>query len=239
MTPTCQYCGANAGRSKKAMCQPCYHARRRKPDRDCIDCAKPISRYTKSGLCAGCKNRRNGRDPEFQRRRAEGIRRKFAEDPAHREKMRKLALRACQKAMCDPEYVARLRERGKILVRTVLCTPEALAKLAAVRGDNGRKASETRLGWCPPEWRARYKQLTISRRMLAADARAHVEREVERARLARAAATGISDAIRFLRRFAPVIAREDGYLYGTTVLSAEQIIERAEFRGWQPERFAA
>jgi hypothetical protein len=44
----------------------------------------------------------------------------------------------------------------------------------AARAENGRKRSDTVLAWCPPEWRAKYRDLK-KRGRRAADARAIVE----------------------------------------------------------------
>lgn len=207
---------------------------RRKPDRTCDDCGKPISRYTKSGVCNACGNRRRSADPAFCAKRAAGIRAKAAE-PAHRAKMAEVARRNITKALANPETMARFRERGKVLARTALRTPEAIAKMEACREENGRKIHETRMAWCPKEYRAHYRYLTISRRVPAADARAQIERQIHEDAIARIAVTHASIAADYLRRLAPVYRKGDGWQLGTVTLTPAQLVDRALRRGWQPE----
>lgn len=141
---------------------------------NCVDCDKPITANTKTGRCIPCANRFIGATEAFQQARAEGIRRKFRDDPAHIAKMRRVAAANGKRAMLDPARVEQLREHGRKMRATHLSTPAALAARLAVAKDVGRKITETRLGWCPPEYRAEYRRLTLSKRFLAADAKAMI-----------------------------------------------------------------
>jgi hypothetical protein len=202
-------------------------------------CGAPLQRRNRSGRCQACFTRFLNGDPALHAARVAGIRAKFT-DPAHREKMAKIARRNGQKSAADPRHLERLRERGRRLAPAVFRTPGALARMAAVRAANGRKVSETRLGWCPPAWRDRYRYLMRSKRLSAAAARAQVLEEAERDRLtALATFDNLDSAIFHLRRLTPVIRLDDragagAYRVGTATLEPWQLIKRALHKGWTP-----
>lgn len=106
------------------------------------------------------------------------------------------------------------------------CAASAVGRDPDVRRRAAKSHSERRLGWCPPDLRPKYRTLLYRTGVGAAEARRRVTLEAGKRRL--------DDAIFYLRRLAPVVKREDGWQYGTVVLTAEQIVERAMFRGWQP-----
>lgn len=206
----------------------------------CLDCGKGISTRSRSGRCNACFNISKGKDPIFQAARAEGIRRKF-KDPEHLAKMQRIARRNGQKARCDPAYAKQLSERGKILAETVLKSPEVRARTMskASRALAGRAIHEFHMGWCPVEYRDHYRRLVRSKRMPAADARQATLRKIELDTLAPIARLHADAAADFLRRYTAVQRTEEGWRYGTTVLTPEQLIERAQLKGWQPSRWAA
>jgi hypothetical protein len=185
-----------------------------------------------------CFTRFLNRDPAVHAARVAGIRSKFT-DPVHREKMARVARRNGQKSAADPEHLERLREHGRRLA-PLLRTPEALARMAAVRAANGRKVSETRLGWCPPAWRDRYRHLMRSKRLSASSARAQILAAVEKERLTELATfDNLQGAIFHLRRLTPVLRLdhprgEGAYRVGTAMLEPWQLIKRALDKGWTP-----
>lgn len=167
-------CG-NLKQTRAKRCAPCYHAGRAKlPGGNCSDCGTALSlksrteRRPRTGFCAPCILRRNNADPAFAASRAAAIRRKF-EEPEHLAKMQRIARRNGQIAATNPEHRARLAAMGRESIARF--SPEARAKLAAQRGEIGRKIHEMKMAWCPPEYRAAYKRLTISKRIHASEAR--------------------------------------------------------------------
>lgn len=201
--------------------------------RQCGDCGTVITDRSKTGRCSPCNNKRVGKDPAFQARRMEGIRRKF-EDPAHLKKMQAIARRNGQKAAAEPGVRERLVERGKELYRDYLSRPDIRAKCIEAIRANSHKISDAALGWCPQEMRARYRHLTATKRMRAADARAQVEAEWADWQAHR----DLDDAMRWLNRIAPCRKLDTGFIqYGSAELRPAEVINRAKLKGW--ERLAA
>lgn len=238
----CADCGGpvsdrtKTGRCRKCACAATGKARRKRVSANCVDCDIQLGQANKSGRCRLCFNKWFGTNPEFVKARAEGIRRKF-QDPEHRAKMVKVARRNGQKASADPKHRAYLIERGKTVLAPLLHSPEVRARNQSreTRERAARTMHERVMGWCPPEYRARYRWLVRSKRMHASDARKAVEAEIANAQALR----HVENALDYLRRFAPVQRLENGYRYGTAILSPSELIERATWRGWQPERWAA
>lgn len=200
----------------------------------CSNCPAPITRQSKSGLCRPCAFAKLRADPEWQRNRAACLRARHG-DPAYRAAMSSAQRRWHAAHASDPAYQARQRENGKTLKATGLGNA-AQPKGSAIRRRVGQILHEQRMGWCPPEYRNLYQSLRRNKRLGMAEAR---RRTLERAKmdgLSRLAATCLGSAIDFLRPFAPVLRRENGFLYGTALLTPEQIIERAQRRGWEAAR---
>lgn len=86
--------------------------------------------------------------------------------------------RAISAGITDEEKERR-RQRGKIC-----CNCRAAAAGSEARQRAGRSLSQTRLGWCPPEYREEYFWLRRNYKMRAPEARAIIEgqmaRDVER-----------------------------------------------------------
>lgn len=176
-TKPCVDCGAPCSRGSRGRCRPCGYAGRRArggepaPPQQCTDCAGPVSRSSRTGRCLACFNRVANADPVLKARRAEGIRRKFAEDPAHRLKMANVVQANAAKALLRPERRAAAVARGKYLYRERLCRPEVRERNVAAIRANSWKISEAQIGWCPSEERELYRHLTRVKRLSAAEAK--------------------------------------------------------------------
>jgi hypothetical protein len=140
---------------------------------NCLDCGEGLGPKNKSGRCRPCGNTFRNADPEFRRKRAEGIRRRFA-DPLHRKKMKFVIGENARKARQNPLYMSALRRRGYQLAATYLNDPEIRARNIAAIKAAGPKMSDTKLAWCPREWRDEYRRLTIRKRVPTAEARAMI-----------------------------------------------------------------
>lgn len=240
-SPTCATCGVpRSSKNKTGLCRKCAaavtgRARRIERRTECIECGGRITRQSKTGRCRVCASIHVNKTDELKLKRAEGIRRKF-QDPEHRAKMAKVAIRNGQKGAADPEHHAWLVRRGYELTK-ILQSPEVRARNQSpeCRARAGRSVSETRMAWCPKEYWEDYRFLVRSKRMLAADARRMIEQKIAD----RQALKDIDEALYFLRKFAPVAKLEDGFRYGNAILSPAEVIERAKTRGWQPDRWAA
>lgn len=179
-TKPCVDCGAPCSRGSRGRCRPCGYAGRRKregkpgPAPTCVECAGPVSRSSRTGRCIACFNRSANADPALKARRAEGIRRKFANDPSHRVKMANVVQENAARAMLRPERRAAAVARGQFLYREHLCRPEVRERNVAAIRANAWKISEAQIGWCPPEERELYRHLTRVKRLSAAEARAAV-----------------------------------------------------------------
>jgi hypothetical protein len=79
--------------------------------------------------------------------------------------------RNSQKAMADPVKRAAAQERAREIYRLYLDTPECRAKVRASRKIAGEKVRETRLAWCPPEYRELHAENVNRHRMRAAQSR--------------------------------------------------------------------
>ena len=238
---TCRTCGGPRSRfSRFGFCRTCARRNRdnlpppMNPHTHCLDCGKGLCKINVTGYCKPCWGSKQWEDPDFRERRAEGVRRKFA-DPEYMAKMRKQCQRLGQKTAIDPVLQARRREVGRVMYLKNLAAPEVRQRcLEAVR-KAGPKHTELRLGWCPEPFRTRYRYLIKTKKMKAVDARALIEREMAD----QDALKHIDSALDFLRRLAPVAKLENGYRYGNAILRPSEVIERATLRGWQPERWAA
>lgn len=137
-------------------------------DRLCIDCGTPVSRCS-TGRCRPCSTYRLNTDPAIAAHRKAQLA-AYAATPEGKAKMR--AGMARYVANMPEAHREQRRANGRHLARTALNSPEARAKNLSPekRAEAGRKRSETVLAWCPPEWRAKYKDLT-NRGRKAADAK--------------------------------------------------------------------
>lgn len=138
-------------------------------NRDACAAAKPTTH------CRKCSMARIHGDPEMQVRRLIGIRALY-DDPdylaEHAERARQVNRR--------PDIIAKRVEHGKHIYATVLSRPDVVAKARSpeARAKAGRKTSETRLSWCPPEKRAEYLRLVKWKHIPAAEARRMIEADM-------------------------------------------------------------
>lgn len=139
--------------------------------RVCSACPTAIRNSNVSGLCRPCWLKASVDDADFQHRRAEGIRRKLRDDPAHAARvsanMRRVAIAAAK----DPEVRQRRIERGHFMYENFLKLPEVRAKIAATRPAVAKKLSEQKLAWCPAHLRDEYLFLVKRKRVKASEAR--------------------------------------------------------------------
>lgn len=129
--------------------------------------------------CRRCSILRVGNDPALEAKRLAGIESLFS-DPAYVAAQRERLQAGIAKALRDPAFIERKREQGRRQYRDYLSRPDILARNRSpeVRKAAGRKSSETRMGWCPPELRAEYRRLIRSKLLAAAEARRIIEAEI-------------------------------------------------------------
>jgi hypothetical protein len=199
--------------------------------RNCSDCGTPISEQSK-GRCKSCATTYYNRLPETKAKRVEGWKKRLS-DPVKYEQVCRTATRNSQKAMADPVKRAAAQERAREVYRLYLDTPECRAKVRASRKIAGEKVRETRLAWCPPEYRELHAENVNRHRMRAAQSRELIERLMANDR----ALKDVDSALDYLLKFAPVAKLENGFRYGNAILTPAEIISRATVRGW--ERMAA
>jgi len=115
----------------------------------------------------------------MEARRRAGIATLFS-DPAYVEEHRERLRKTMTAKLEDPAFVERKREHGRRQYRDHLSRPEVQAKAHGpeARSKAGRKTSETRLAWCPPEMRDEYRRLIRSKLIPAAEARRIIESEI-------------------------------------------------------------
>lgn len=126
---------------------------------NCKTCGKPLWKGNKYGHCKAHIS------PEARANMTAGLRRKMQSDPEYMQRVIALA----RANVARPEHRQKLTEAArrsgawrKALAAT---TPESYL-LAA------RRAAETKLSWCPPEYRDEYRRLTSTKRMRAHEAKA-------------------------------------------------------------------
>lgn len=148
--------------------------------RTCGDCAAPITNISKSGRCRACNTIRNNKKPELVAKRMEG-KRKAMSDPLKYARICQVARNNIRKAMADPVKRAAAIERGKAKAALHFNTPEgrAWANRPEVRERAGKSLSETRMAWCPPEYRQTYKDLLRARVCTAAEGRQLIAEQIK------------------------------------------------------------
>lgn len=135
-------------------------------DRTCADCAKPISKYSKSGLCFSCWQAKSNRDPERIARRAAAIREKHKLDPTIR-----LRIAAGVKAFIAGSPEEQERRRNEPHLKDMHIKGVAAARHPEVLARRARTISEMRMAWCPKELREEYKYLTRIKSLRHAEAK--------------------------------------------------------------------
>lgn len=140
--------------------------------------------------CRSCAAFRLNADPEFAEKRREAIRKKF-EDPAYLEEHRVRTRATNARIMADPEQRAKRVEGGRRSYQEVLCRPDVRARTYSPEANAKRNmtCANTKLAWCPVEYRDEYKRLIRTHLIKAADARRMIEEQIA-ADLRRYRATG-------------------------------------------------
>lgn len=135
----------------------------------CVDCAVPVFAGSKTGRCRRCKNTWLGSNEDFRQARAEGVRRKWSDDPVFASRMRLLFSEIGKENGTDPVRRAKLVEHGHRM-KAVLQLPENVAKRDYAKVSATLR--ERRIGWCPQEYRADYRYLTHNKGLRAHEAKA-------------------------------------------------------------------
>lgn len=155
------------------------------------DCGKPLPHNPRriTAFCKSCSARVNGARPE-RRAKASAAMKARMMDPAYRAAHLSRTTNGTRKRLAtDPAFVEFRREQGRALGNRKLGMTHHGAG-SALRAANGRKSSETKLAWCPIEYRAEYRRLIKSQNLKAAEARPIIE-DMIAADARRYAATGI------------------------------------------------
>ena len=129
-------------------------------------CGASITDGNSIGLCPTC----NLRSPANEAKRKAAVKARWDSDPAWRcfarANMRRVGLAAGR----DPVITARRREHGKTQYATFLDTPEVRAKVIASRPAATQKMRDTKLAWCPVEYRDEYLFLLKRKKIARAEA---------------------------------------------------------------------
>lgn len=147
------------------------------PELICRDCSGPISRQSKTGRCKACSARHLNSTPEIAARRDAGRARYYATPGVKEAHAARLA---DYNRNIPPEHREQRRQHGLRIAREVLARPDVLARSNSPEAKRKAGAARTErvLGWCPPELRARYRELCASQRLSAAEARQIIEAEI-------------------------------------------------------------
>lgn len=189
MSRTCRSCPRPiTSGSKSGLCRPCYLASippakpRKQYDR--IPCGNGCGRMMldcprrKTNLCKPCFARQMALSPEKREACRVAMLEKHA-DPAFRALHTERTTAGTRRSLLDPEKMKARQENGRRCGLLGL----GVQKLGAghpSRVAAGRKLSETRLAWCPPEYRDQYRELTTSKLVSAPDARRMILDLIER-----------------------------------------------------------
>lgn len=149
----------------------------------CAGCGATIKerRNRKSRLCAACNRQALGSDPVRRERNREATRARCA-DPERRARMAKNVSAGRRAALAsDPAAMERARELGRRVGRSRTMSAKHPAGSPA-RMKAGRSTAETKLRWCPREYRAEYRRLILSKKFPAAEARAIIEASIAKAK---------------------------------------------------------
>lgn len=164
----------------------------------CRDCSAVISTQSRTGRCRPCAMRAVALDPECRARRGAAFSARHRADPAYKARTQRQVHVANLKAWRHPEKSVRMLA-ALMEARKQLARPDVQEKWLAGRAAAGRKRHDTVMAWCPPEYRAEYKHLRLTKKMLAADAKATIlakltpfERAMQKVRVG----VGITDRAR-------------------------------------------
>ena len=163
----------------------------------------------KQELCRPCFMRALNSDPVYKARKLEAIAKRWAV-PGAREYQAMICRASVKKREANPESRAKVRANGFKQVANLM-SPEVFAKAHSADAMKKRVASliETRLGWCPPEYRDSYRKLSRKRHMTAAEAKRIILDEIATAqRRAEARLSPFERQERALHRGGKLIAND-------------------------------
>lgn len=139
----------------------------------CNTCGSKLGRGNKSGFCRRHVAAHNLSQPHIREAQKAGIARKHATDPEFLDGLRARARRLAEDPVINAKRTQHFKEGRFWELGTIA------AKAPEVRARAGRKASATKLAWCPPHLRADYLHLVRGKRFLASEARAFIEDQNE------------------------------------------------------------
>lgn len=135
---------------------------------ECRTCGKSLWKGNTGGYC------RKHIPPERRAKMAEGIRRKIKHDPAYLDTLRGLARANSSKPGHMEKMIAASVKAETWRKGQASLTPE-------IRAKGGRTFSDRYMAWCPRELRDEYRRLTGSKKIPAAQARAIILDQHEKA----------------------------------------------------------
>jgi len=136
----------------------------------CKTCGKALWKGNKHGYC------RAHISPEARANMTAGLRRKMQTDPEYMQRIIALA----RANVARPEHRQKLTEAAKRsgAWRKALAATTPESYILA-----GKRAADTKLSWCPPEYRDEYRRLKDTKRMRAHEAKALIlaqhEKDIE------------------------------------------------------------
>ena len=147
-------------------------------------CGATLKKPGPTGLCGHCSSKRPKSPETRARMRAAAVERES--DPAFRAKRVEAVRAGVARSMENPAERERRSAWGRQIGHRY--GAEMAAQLGAAgspsRMANGRKASATKLSWCPLEYRATYRELNRVQGIPSAEARRMVLDQVEADRTA-------------------------------------------------------
>ena len=135
-------------------------------------CGKIICDKGKTGMCKSCHARFVSSDPASSAKRAASVALYAKQNPGA---MRERARRAGATKRANPEMLETLRRQMRA-IQLLSYTPEAMARRDPA--DRGRKATRTKLAWCPAEYINEYLWLCKSKCLSTKDAKAIILEQV-------------------------------------------------------------
>lgn len=141
----------------------------------CADCGTQLGQRNRSGRCRGCVGRHVWTYPEQRERQRRGIKRSLAANPERLDAMRRQASALGR----SPEFREKRRQvflAGRFWEKGNAAQPAG----SPSRLKAGARSSATRLAWCPPHLRDKYRALK-AKGLKAGEARSLIleEHEIE------------------------------------------------------------
>ena len=143
---------------------------------NCTDCGSALAHNPRrlGTRCKPCNARAIARSPETRRIVAAKMTARWADD-----KQRGKLVAAITKTCNRPEIRAARQEQGRRDMNVVrFAKPAPPGSPSRIRA--GRTLRESRIGWCPMEYRAEYQRMRDNGNFTAAEARRIIEDQIER-----------------------------------------------------------